>query len=46
LQTRIGASSLTRTGQADLIREAVGGRVGEDPPASWRPEAGRYRVVG
>jgi hypothetical protein len=25
------------TGQADLIREAVDGRVGEDPPAGWRP---------
>jgi Protein of unknown function (DUF664) len=28
------------TGQADLIREAVDGRVGEDPPAGWRPGAG------
>jgi hypothetical protein len=25
------------TGQADLIREAVDGRTGEDPPAGWRP---------
>ena len=25
------------TGQADLIREAVDGRVGEDPPSGWRP---------
>jgi hypothetical protein len=25
------------TGHADLIREAVDGRVGEDPPARWRP---------
>jgi hypothetical protein len=25
------------TGHADLIREAVDGRVGEDPPAGWRP---------
>ncbi|MEO3808395.1 DinB family protein [Sphaerisporangium sp. B11E5] len=25
------------TGQADLLREAVDGRVGEDPPAAWRP---------
>ena len=24
------------TGQADLLREAVDGRVGEDPPADWR----------
>jgi hypothetical protein len=27
------------TGHADLIREAVDGRVGEDPPADWRPGA-------
>jgi hypothetical protein len=27
------------TGHADLIREAVDGRVGEDPPAGWRPTA-------
>ncbi|GAA1148203.1 DinB family protein [Ornithinicoccus hortensis] len=26
------------TGHADLLREAVDGRVGEDPPAGWRPE--------
>ncbi len=25
------------TGHADLIREAVDGRSGEDPPARWRP---------
>lgn len=25
------------TGHADLLREAVDGRVGEDPPAEWRP---------
>ena len=25
------------TGHADLIREAVDGRVGEDPPPDWRP---------
>ena len=24
------------TDQADLLREAVDGRVGEDPPADWR----------
>jgi hypothetical protein len=29
------------TGHADLIREAVDGRVGEDPPAGWRPTVGR-----
>ena len=28
------------TGQADLLREAVDGRVGEDPPAGWRPVSG------
>jgi hypothetical protein len=25
------------TGHADLLRESVDGRVGEDPPADWRP---------
>jgi hypothetical protein len=25
------------TGHADLLREAVDGRVGEDPPGEWRP---------
>ena len=29
------------TGHADLLREAVDGLVGEDPPAGWRPRAGR-----
>lgn len=28
------------TGHADLLREAIDGRVGEDPPAGWRPESG------
>lgn len=28
-------------GHADLIREAVDGRVGEDPPDRWRPVGGR-----
>jgi len=32
------------TGPADLIREAVDGRVGEDPPAGWRPVSGRFAV--
>ena len=32
------------TGHADLLREAVDGRVGEDPPAGWRPRAGRSSV--
>ena len=27
------------TGHTDLIREAIDGRVGEDPPAGWRPSA-------
>ena len=30
------------TGHADLIRESVDGRVGEDPPADWRPVSGSY----
>jgi hypothetical protein len=34
------------TGHADLIREAVDGRVGEDQPAGWRAKAGHYRVAG
>jgi len=29
------------TGHADLLREAVDGVVGEDPPAGWRPVNGR-----
>jgi hypothetical protein len=29
------------TGHADLLREAVDGRVGEDPPPGWRPKSGR-----
>ena len=32
------------TGHADLIREAVDGRVGEDPPDDWRPESGHYAL--
>lgn len=32
------------TGHADLLREAVDGRVGEDPPAGWRPRSGRFRL--
>lgn len=28
------------TGHADLLREAVDGRVGEDPPGDWRPHTG------
>ena len=32
------------TGHADLIREAVDGRTGEDPPAAWRPRSGRLPV--
>jgi hypothetical protein len=34
------------TGHADLLREAVDGRTGEDPPARWRPVSGRYRLPG
>ena len=29
------------TGHADLLREAVDGLVGEDPPAGWRPSGGQ-----
>jgi hypothetical protein len=29
------------TGHADLLREAVDGRVGEDPPPGWRPVSPR-----
>jgi hypothetical protein len=32
-------------GHADLLREAVDGRTGEEPPAGWRPQAGYYRVA-
>jgi hypothetical protein len=32
------------TGHADLLREAVDGRVGEDPPAGWRPAGARRSV--
>ncbi len=31
------------TGHADLLREAVDGLVGEDPPGGWRAKAGRSR---
>jgi hypothetical protein len=34
------------TGHADLLREAVDGRVGEDPPAGWEASAGRSPVSG
>jgi hypothetical protein len=27
------------TGHADLLREAIDGRVGEDPPSDWHPQA-------
>ncbi|MFD0637120.1 DUF664 domain-containing protein [Catenulispora yoronensis] len=33
------------TGHADLLREAVDGRVGEDPPAGWRPVSGGGGLV-
>jgi hypothetical protein len=29
------------TGHADLLREVVDGRVGEDPPPGWQPRSGR-----
>ncbi|GII80033.1 mini-circle protein [Sphaerisporangium rufum] len=31
------------TGHADLLREAVDGRTGEDPPPGWRPKSGHWR---
>jgi hypothetical protein len=31
------------TGHADLIREAVDGLVGEDPPVGWHVRSGQYR---
>jgi hypothetical protein len=34
------------TGHADLLREAVDGLTGEDPPDGWRPKSGRYRFPG
>lgn len=34
------------TGHADLLREAVDGRVGEDPPPGWLPVSGAYRLPG
>jgi hypothetical protein len=32
------------TGHADLLREAVDGVTGEDPPSDWRPVSGDYRM--
>lgn len=34
------------TGQADMLREAVDGVVGEDPPGGWRAHSGTYVVRG
>jgi Protein of unknown function (DUF664) len=34
------------TGHADLLREAVDGVTGEDPPEDWRPVSGDYRFPG
>jgi hypothetical protein len=34
------------TGHADLLREAVDGRTGEDPTVGWRPVSGSYRIPG
>jgi hypothetical protein len=31
------------TGHAELLREAVDGLTGEDPPAGWRPKSGSSR---
>ena len=32
------------TGHADLLREAVDGRTGEDPPDGWRPVSGSFAL--
>jgi hypothetical protein len=32
------------TGHADLLREAVDGLAGEDPPEGWQPVSGRYSL--
>ncbi|WP_250034951.1 mycothiol transferase [Paractinoplanes maris] len=34
------------TGHADLLREAVDGRTGEDPPPDWHPVSGRFVLPG
>lgn len=34
------------TGHADLLREAVDGRVGEDPPPGWRATSGKETFRG
>jgi hypothetical protein len=34
------------TGHADLLREAVDGRVGEDPPPGWTPVSGSAQADG
>jgi hypothetical protein len=34
------------TGHADLLREAVDGRVGEDPPRGWHPVSGQPQPTG
>ena len=34
------------TGHADLLREAVDGRVGEDPPPGWRATSGGQTFRG
>ena len=32
------------TGHADLLREAIDGRTGEDPPPGWRAKSGNYQM--
>ncbi|MCO8274251.1 DinB family protein [Actinoplanes sp. TRM 88003] len=34
------------TGHADLLRESVDGRTGEDPPDGWRPVSGHFTFRG
>ena len=33
------------TGHADLLREAIDGRTGEDPPPGWRPVSGQFQFA-
>jgi hypothetical protein len=33
------------TGHADLLREAVDGRIGEDPPRGWHPVSGQPQAA-
>ena len=37
-------SRTRHTGHADLLREAIDGLTGEDPPSGWRAKSGQYHV--